>query len=170
MESEDAIPNKHNRKGSRLLAVIIGLLIDIGGSVLMGFLVVIFYGIFLSMQGKTIEQIGRALSAINSNTIATIILYSIAFSLSLLAGYICARIVDYREYSCALIVAVISSLYGFIVRIGTYSLILSFGLSIIAFTCVMLGSFVYVKLKSKRACSVPRVPGRSSDYKIPMKR
>lgn len=150
MESEDVIPHAHDRKGPRLLAIIIGLLIDVGGSVLMGFLVVFFYGIFLLSQGKNFEQIGRALSVIHSHTVASIILYSIAFGLSLLAGYICARIANYREYSSALIVAIISSSYGFIVGIGTYSLILNLGMSILTFTCVMLGALIYAKSKSKR--------------------
>ncbi len=150
MQSEDVIPKNYDRKGSRLLALIMGLLIDIGGSILMGFSIVFFYGVFLLTQGKTIEQIGRALSVIHSHAIASIILHSVAFGLSLLSGYICARIVNYSEYSCALIVAVISSLYGFIVGMGTYSLILNYGLSIFTFACVMLGAFIYVKSKSKR--------------------
>lgn len=155
-----AIARKYSDEtGSRLLAVLIGLLIDLGGSIFIGIIATVGYGLFLGIQGVPYDQAVMAVSQFHEHPIAMMVLYPVGFGLSILGGYACARIVNANEYLCALIQACCSFAYGFSLGLSTESFLKSTILSSLSFGCVFLGAFIYVKMKNThRSYDVGPIP------------
>ena len=159
-----AIARKYSdEKGSRLLAVMIGCLIDLGGSIFVGMAATFCYGLFLGIQGVPYDEAMTAITKLHEQPLVMMVLYPVGFGLSVLGGYVCARIANYSEYRCALIQGACSFLYGFTIGMGTQPFLKSFLLSILSYGCVLLGAFIYVKMKKKHRAYL----GDPSAYNVP---
>jgi len=150
MNNESVKPQISNKKGSPLYAILVGVLVDIGGSTIFGILYAIGYLIILSSQEVSFDQIGNILTAIHSDSRASILLYTVGCVISTFAGYICARIVNFSELKYTSILAAISSLYGFLIVPTSYSIIQKIVLLFLTFGSVMLGAFIYVYNKNRK--------------------
>jgi|ERR1043166_16283 hypothetical protein len=112
-QSEEIAPARRARpgpRGSRLKAIAAGCLVDIGGSLLFGVVLMLLLGITLGLLGVRPEMIQHK-RVFNSPAFELAsVLYGTAFTV--LGGYVAARIANYLEYRTALWVGVISLLFG----------------------------------------------------------
>ncbi|MCL2075856.1 MAG: hypothetical protein FWH15_05370 [Betaproteobacteria bacterium] len=94
--------------GSGIKAVTVGLLVSVGCSILVGTLLGIVYGIVILVQETPKNEVIEALS--NPWMIAATTL--IGCLLSVLGGYLCARIARHSEYKFGLILSGIAVISG----------------------------------------------------------
>jgi hypothetical protein len=154
MHNETTRPQFSVRTGSPFLAVTIGFIVDIGGSLILGVVYVFCYSIMLSSHGISFDQIRYNIVSIHTDPIASIPIYAIGCIISAVAGYVCARIVKYSEYKYTSILAVISSLFGFLIGSTANSLFKNVIILLFTYGSVMLGALIYLKDKNRAQVSV----------------
>jgi len=98
--------------GSPVKAVTLGILTDIGGTLIATFVIGIMVGVMSITWGMTVEQMQAATENPPSGSFLSIANTVVALGFSLLGGYVCARIAKRREYRLGLIMAVIDSVLG----------------------------------------------------------
>ncbi|MBC7601311.1 MAG: hypothetical protein H7255_01440 [Ramlibacter sp.] len=126
--------------GSPVKAVLIGLAIDIGGSLVLGIVLSVLYAISLSSGGMNAQEVGEAMANIPTNSwpyIAGILGGAI---LSFMGGYGCARIARRSEYRLAFILASLSAGFGLVTSWDTYDVTQNLLLALTTVACVVLGA------------------------------
>jgi len=131
-------------KGSGIKAVAIGLLVDIGGTVLASFLLLFIYAFGLLASGVSENEFMEAMLNIQHDSWVLVIGIVIGFFFSVLGGYFCARVARHSEYKFGLILSGISIITGFPFGIGMVSLLMNVALSIGSFVSVMAGVWLGV--------------------------
>ncbi len=120
-------------------AVIVGVLIDIGGSLAAGIVVAIAFSVVLASRGLSVEQIEQELTNIDSGSAVGLLSSLLGGVISLCAGYVCARIAGIREYRTGTILAAASSCFGLVMGSGYYSTVEQLALGALTVASVMLG-------------------------------
>ncbi len=138
-----------SEKGSPAKAIITGASIDIIGSVIIGVILAIVYGIILSGSGLSTEEITTRFETLDPYSAFSIIGAIVGCFISMVSGYVCARIVNYSEYKYGAVLGLISSTFGIILGSSTYSIAEKITLVILTFASVMLGVWVHVNDKAK---------------------
>ena len=70
--------------------------------------------------------------------------------MTVLGGYVCARIVNYSEYKFAFIFGFISAAFGHIASESYYSTLDSMALGILTLGCALLGAWLRVIQKANQ--------------------
>ncbi len=135
------------KKGSPVKAIILGLTVDIGGTILFGIIFGIVYGVYLGSNGMNAVEIGEALQKIEPLSLTGIITSGIGLIFSGLGGYTCARIANHNEFNYSAILGGIVCLFGFAMGAGRYSIVEIIIMSIITFLVVIGGAYMHVKSK-----------------------
>jgi hypothetical protein len=127
--------------------VTIGVLIDVVGTMALGFIGSLAFGIYLVTQGLRPDQLEHYLAGISSTSAFSIVFTVLGLLMSVLAGYVCARIVRHHEYKTALLAGILSSLIGLVLSFGYHSF--WFGLLSVFSTlaAVLAGAWMYVRAK-----------------------
>jgi hypothetical protein len=97
------------RFGSPTLAIIVGMLIDVGGSVVGGTILVVAWGIALGAGGASAEEVSSYFR--ESSTFQWVSL-STGLACTALGAYVAARIVNRAEYRIALMLGLCSLAFG----------------------------------------------------------
>jgi hypothetical protein len=97
------------RFGSPIKAIIVGLAIDIGGSVVGGTILVVAWGIMLGAGGASPEEVSQYFH--ESSTFQWVSL-SAGLAFTALGAYVAARIVNRSEYRIALMLGLCSLAFG----------------------------------------------------------
>lgn len=126
-------------KGSGVKAVLIGLLIDLGGSIVIGIVLTVIYSFQLAAAGLDEDEIMAAMSNIPFDSWVFIAGAIIGCFCSILGGYVCARIARHSEYKFGNILSAISIIVGSLMVIEAYSLFAIFVLALMTWASVMVG-------------------------------
>jgi hypothetical protein len=126
--------------GSPWKAIGLGLLTDIGGTLLASMVLAIAFGIAMSAQGQGPEEIEAAMSApfLDSwlSTAATLV--GLGFSVA--GGYVCARIVRRSELKFGAVQGVLATVLGFALAGQSQADDRPFLLASISFVAVLAGA------------------------------
>ena len=135
---------EEERKGSPVKAILVALVVDIVVTTLLGAVTGFVYGYMLAAEGMTADQVQDAL--VNGTTfyILSIVTGSVV---SIYAGYLCAKIANYREYTWALILGVILIVFSLLISGGMYRTVESVALSLATIACVLTGAWLHVRGK-----------------------
>lgn len=144
---ESGIEPKHLKKGSPVKAIAIGLVVDIGGSLISAFILAIAYSILLASRGLSPEEIEYRLTNLDPYSAFSIITMVAGGCMTVLGGYVCARIVNYSEYKFAFIFGFISAAFGHIASESYYSTLDNIALGILTLGCALLGAWLRVVQK-----------------------
>jgi hypothetical protein len=106
----DGRPPRPTRPGSPVKAVAIGLVVDLGGSLVLNLLLTILYWVSLQTSGMSQEELSYALSHIPSNSWVWIANVLLGAGIDVLSGFVCARIMRRDEYRVGAVLAAISAL------------------------------------------------------------
>jgi hypothetical protein len=128
------------KRGSPVKAVLLGVLVDIGGSVVAGVVLVIAAGLILGFQGMPAERIEEELTNTSPDSWLSIAGYIVGCLCSFLGGYVCALVAKRSEYKLAGIVAFISAWVSYLFGMQYYSVYMNALSSVLAVLCVMLGA------------------------------
>jgi len=142
---------KKLKKGSPAKAIIIGFLVDIIGSSVLAIIFGIVYSVLLASRGLTPEEIEYQLT--NLDPYSTFSLISMFFGglMTVFAGYLCARIVNYSEYKFTFILGFITAMVGFMAGESYYSTLDNIFLGILTMGCTFLGAWLHVNNKTDKA-------------------
>jgi hypothetical protein len=98
--------------GSPIKALLVGLGVDIGGSVVATLILAIVYGMFLAASGASPEVIAAASNGVDTDSWFFYASSLVGCAFSVLCGYVCARIARRSEYTLGTILAAISAAFG----------------------------------------------------------
>ena len=142
---------KKIKKGSPAKAIIIGFLVDIVGSSVLVIIFGMVYSVLLASQGLSPEEIEYRLT--NLDPYSTFSLISMFFGglMTVFAGYLCARIVNYSEYKFTFILGFITAMVGFMAGESYYSTLDNIFLGILTIGCAFLGAWLHVNNKVDKA-------------------
>lgn len=128
--------------GSPVKAIFLGLLVDIGGSILFASIFMAAYGASLAASGMSDKELLAAATNIPPGSWVFVTTAGIGLLFSILGGYTCARIARHSEYRNGLILATLTTLIGLITGFGQYSALLGALLGAAGFACVLVGTRV----------------------------
>ena len=135
--------------GSPIKGVIYGVLVDVGGSVLMGIVLTVVYRVMLAASGASPEDMERALASPDPLSWVSLVGNIVGFGMSFLGGYVCARVAGKDEYRWAGIVAAIAFIAGFLFGMGAYPVEWNLLLALVSASAVMGGAWTAVR-KARR--------------------
>ena len=104
--------------GSPLRAVMLGVAVDVGGSALVGFVLATIYAVQLGGSGLSKADMREAMGHIPPTSAVAIAGTLLGALMSVLGGYVCARVVRRDEYRVGLVLAGIMALWGLTVESG----------------------------------------------------
>jgi glycerol uptake facilitator-like aquaporin len=126
--------------GSPWKAVLIGYLVDMGGTFIASALLAIVYAAVLAQQGMSQEQIRAALTDPTPGSSFYVVGTLAGCGFSFLGGYWCARIARRSPFRLGGILATLSTLSGMALSWGVYPPEQIALLSVTSVACVLLGS------------------------------
>jgi hypothetical protein len=139
------------QKGSPLKAIIIGLVVDIGGSLVAAFILAIAYSALLASQGLPPEQIEHQLTHLDPYSAFSIIAMVTGGCMTVLGGYVCARVVNYSEYKFTFVFGFISAAFGHIASESYYATLDNLALGILTLGCALFGAWLRVIQKANQS-------------------
>ena len=128
------------KPGSTFRAVLVGVLIELFGTLLVGLLIGVVFGFFMAAQGVSAEDIQAKFEQMDPFSSFALISNMAGFLVSLLAGYVCAWIANVNKYKPAYILAGISLSLGLLSGIGTTDWFTLLLLSLISAGAVLAGA------------------------------
>jgi hypothetical protein len=125
--------------GSPIKAVLIGLGVDIGGTVVATLILAIAYGMFLAASGASQEEIAAASAGTSTDSWFFYVSSLVGCGFSLLGGYVCARIARRSEYTLGAILAAISAVFGLWAAMDHYQIGILASLTLASIGAVIWG-------------------------------
>lgn len=101
-------------------AVIYGVLVDVGGSVVAGLVLAIGYAIVLAASGTGADEIQRMLSEPQPASWPSVLGFVLGCACSLLGGYVCARVAALGEMKPVGVVAAVSGVVSLLMGDSAY--------------------------------------------------
>ncbi|MES2320238.1 MAG: hypothetical protein V4631_22400 [Pseudomonadota bacterium] len=125
---------------SPVKAVLCGAAVDIGGSLVVGMVVGIVYGIMLVGQGLSAEQAMTSLKDTAEGSWFWITCMAFGVGTSVLGGFVCARMSRRSDYRLGFILAAISVTFGLVFGSSAHSLAITAGMAALTAGAVLLGT------------------------------
>lgn len=120
-------------------AVLLGLLVDIGGTTVMGLFGALVYSIKLYIAGIQDDALSKALRQINYDSGFVVYSLIVGTIFSALGGYVCGRIARQSGIRPGQVLAGLVLLYGWAVSIDIYPMPVLIGLSLCTWAAVTMG-------------------------------
>ncbi len=138
-ESE-ASPERRPPRAPRspLAAVIAGLAVDIGGSLLVGVVISVMYAAQLQAQGLSDREMVEALKAMPPDSGLYMAGLLLGLALSVAGGYVCARVARRDEWKPGLVMAATATLFGLVIDGGAGDQMMLL-VTVTSFACNLLG-------------------------------
>ena len=131
---------RETKPGSAVKAVVLGALVDFGGSILATFLFYAVFGAYLGATGGSAEELAAAAAATGTGSPMQIALNMVGCMFSVLGGYVCARIAKHSEYRLGAILSVVTVVIGYVFVGGDDGSGLLAIYSLLTVASVMVGS------------------------------
>ena len=125
--------------GSMPKAVLAGLAVDIGGSMVIGFFVAMTYAAQLHGNGMAESEIREAMRHMPHDTALYVAGLLGGLLMSLLGGFVCARVARRGEYRPGLVMSACSALFGLMLGASSNGDGMLWLLVLTGFACNLLG-------------------------------
>jgi ABC-type Na+ efflux pump permease subunit len=146
-----AVKDVEERTGSPVKAVLYGVLVDIGGSIVAGVAFVFLYSIGLAASGASAEDVQNAISDPSPMSWFSIIGFLIGCAASFLGGYVCARVAVTAEMKWVSIVAAVSGVVSILMGMGSLAFEWNGVLALVGMGAVFGGGWTGAKRNRRRA-------------------
>jgi F0F1-type ATP synthase assembly protein I len=143
------LTNQNETKGSAVKAILIATVVDITATIFVGIVISIVYGVILASNGDSLEVITSKLTDMELTSNVSILALISGCLITVYAGYLCAKIVNYSEYKTVAILAIIVMIFGFVMGLSYYSIEENILLSLLTLCCVYFGAWIYVSKKKR---------------------
>ena len=128
-------------RGSPVKGMILGVVVDLGGSLIASFALFFLWAIWLGASGLDPEGIAQTMTEPDPLSTVSLVSYVLGGAFSWFGGYVCARVARETELQCAAVVATVSSLVALALGVGL-PWGLYFFLTLLTFGTVMLGGWM----------------------------
>ena len=139
----DTDPDKPRRPpltpGSPVKAVLSGLAVDIGGTILCGIVISVIYAIQLHSQGLGDAEMRDAMENMPHDSMLYVAGNLLGLLMSLLGGLVCARIARRDEYRIGIVMATLSALIGLMMSSHVDADEMTVLLTVTSVACNLLG-------------------------------
>ena len=150
------VPN--TAPGSAIKAVVLGLMADVGGSMVSSLLFFMIYGVYLGASGGTEDDLMSMARSNGIDSPMALALSMVGCLFSVLGGYVCARIAKHAEYKLGAVLAVCSVTSGWLLAGDSDANPAMTGLfSLLTVLSVMTGA--HLGVRGNRRASRQLVPG-----------
>jgi hypothetical protein len=139
------LDTRNREPGSILRAVAVGTLVDIGGTMVGGFVIAMAYAMILGAQGRSEAAIRHALENVDPWSLYGLLLLGMGLGMSALAGFRCALIANRPNYLAPGILSLVSVTTGALMGGGSASqreLLIFSALTVIA---VLVGASLHTR-------------------------
>lgn len=136
-------------KGSAIKAVLAGILVDTGGTLVASVILTMLYGATLVGSVASEEELQAQLSSMAPDSWVSVAGTLMGTVLSIAGGYLCARIARHSEYRLAAIVAACGAVVSFALGAGYYSAPLHVALQAVSIASVMLGAWLGIRRNAR---------------------
>jgi hypothetical protein len=133
------------RPGSLIRAVLTGTAIEIVGTLVLGAVLGIGYGLLLGAQGYDEDAMKQAMTHIDPLSAFGLFGSLLGSAVSVFAGYACAAIAHRPDYRPVLMMAAISVCLGLLFGGDDYEWPLSLLFSLLTAGCVVFGGWLHLK-------------------------
>jgi Ca2+/Na+ antiporter len=144
--------------GSPLRAILAGLAVDLGGSMLAGIALSLFYAASLAGSGLSQAQVDEAMKNVAPTSGVAIVGIVLGALCSVAGGYVCARVARRDEYRIGGVMAALSAFFSLLMGSGGTPGDLMFLLTLCTIACVLLG--VKYGREANRQRAAPREGAR----------
>lgn len=134
-----------SKPGSLVKAVIAGVLIDLGGTWIVNFLGLVAYAFYLYSQGWSEDEVSREYVFLSIYSLPGLILPTARFGMSVVTGYLCAKIAKRRVLVAIILISLTSALIGYLALRNAYSYYAwkeHLGLTALCFPALCLGAYI----------------------------
>ena len=138
-----------------VIAVIAGVLIDLLGTIFFAVLMGFALGFYLLSQGVAQNELEAVLTVRITQAPWNIFLIALGTAISVLAGYVTARIAKHGVYTCAGIVGCISGGFGYSTGIDQYSVPLGISLVLLTIVATVFGAFLWLRNNPPSVTTMP---------------
>jgi MFS family permease len=136
--------------GSPVKAVLLGLAVDIGGSLVASVLLGIVYAVMLASSGVSGDELRTELEGVMQTGWGFTIASAVGCAFSVLGGWVCARVSRRRDYRLGWVLAACSVGIGTLISADGYSVLQQVLLGGVTVACVLIG------VRSGMRASAPR--------------
>ena len=144
-------PPRDREPGSLFKAVVVGVAIDIGGTIAGGLILGILYHIAHAARGLSSAQIQALLETANPFDTFRILGMALGLAMSVLGGFFCARTANVNSYTAVGIVSAISVTVGTLNGAGEYDWSTLLVLNLLGLVCIFVGGWWFIrKLETER--------------------
>lgn len=139
------------QKGSAIKAVLLGVLVDLGGSIVAGSVMTILYGMTLIDGAENAAELESTLANTPMDSWFSIATIAVGCMFSVAGGYVCARIARHSEYRLGAIVAGCGVAVGLVLSSDYYSPLVDAALAIASVIAVMGGVWLGIRRNTRAA-------------------
>ena len=142
-QAEVGVPSRG--KPAPVRGIILGLLVDIGGSILSSTLISVVIAVVLTRAHKTPQEIQQLLTHIEPFTSYWLIMMTGGMLCSFLGGYVCALNAKVNVMRTTAIFAAITTTLGIVLSSGRATLLEHLVLGILSVVVVMSGGYLWLR-------------------------
>ena len=146
--------------GSPLKAVLMGLAVDIGGSTVLGVVISLVYAVQLHGQGVAEGDMREAMDNMPHDSALYIAGTLLGALMSVLGGYVCARVARRDEYRAGAVMAAVSVIFGLMMTAHPSLDEMTLLLMVTGAACNLLG--VKYGAERNRRAEAPADPAKDS--------
>jgi hypothetical protein len=147
-EAPEARPTKPGRPpgpGSVAKALLTGAGIEIVGTLVVGVVAALAYGMVLASQGLSREEVNQALAHMEPLSVVGLLSGAAGSFVSVFAGYACAARARRRSYRTVGAMSALSVALGWAAGLDAYSAATAVILSLLTVAAVMFGGWLYIR-------------------------
>lgn len=145
-----AVADVDRPHGSPVKGVLYGVLVDIVGTSIATFVLMVVYGLYLGATSASQEEMERAALQLDLASPIGIASIVIGYAFSFLGGYVCARVARRAEIKWTAVVAAITAAFGLFMGLQAFSLALNLFFAVVAVAVVMAGGYTGARRNAKR--------------------
>lgn len=125
-------------------AVLVGAIVDIGGTIIGGFIIGLVFAVVMGLQGQSPEQIQSALGDFDQWSPLGIVLSVVGTLMSGVGGYQCAVVANRTTYLAPGILSIVSTAFGAMMggELALPQLLLMSGLTVAA---ILIGASLHIR-------------------------
>ena len=138
-----------------VMAVIAGVLIDLLGTIIIAVLIGFALGFYLLSQGVAESELETVLTARLTQLPWNIAIIALGAAMSVLAGFVTAKIVKHGVYAYAGAVGCISGIFGFWTGLNNTSMPLNISLALLTILATVFGAFLWLRKNPPSMTTMP---------------
>lgn len=146
-----AVQDREPPRAAPVKAVVYGVLIDVGGSIAAGILLVVVYSMGLSAAGASLEEIERAMRSDDPTSAFSILGLLVGCTASFLGGHVCARVARAAEMKWVGVVAAVSGVVSLLTGMSSLSMEWNAVLALAGMGAVFAGGWTGAKRNRRSA-------------------